>query len=109
MIIAVVATGHGGAAVRITALLAGGAAYGLQVATVGVRISARIAAKRIPDLGPDRHAEQAVADRAHGAAIRRDRGPDLCGDRYSATTARIMARRDPRPSEARRGRPRSAY
>ena len=50
MIVAVVATGHVVAALRITALLVGGAVYGLVIATVGVRISARIAAKRIPEL-----------------------------------------------------------
>jgi ABC-2 type transport system permease protein len=50
MIIAVLATGHLLAAVRIVTLLVAGAAYGLVIATIGVRISARIAANRIPEL-----------------------------------------------------------
>ncbi|HET9171701.1 MAG TPA: hypothetical protein VFN97_19835 [Actinospica sp.] len=50
MIIAVVATGHVLAAVRVTLLLLGGAGYGLLLGALGVRISARIAASRIPEI-----------------------------------------------------------
>jgi len=50
MIIAVLATGHLLAVVRIATLLVAGAAYGLVIATLGVRISARLAANRIPEL-----------------------------------------------------------
>ena len=50
VIFAVVATGHVLLAVRVVLLLVAGALYGLLLATAGVRIAARIAEERIPEL-----------------------------------------------------------
>jgi ABC-2 type transport system permease protein len=50
VIVAVVLTGHVSAVVRMPALLIAGAAYGLVLATIGVRLAARLAEDRIPEL-----------------------------------------------------------
>jgi ABC-2 type transport system permease protein len=50
LIVAVVLTGHVAAAVRMPALLAAGAVYGLVLAALGIRFAARLAQDRMPEL-----------------------------------------------------------
>lgn len=50
VVVAIVLTRHVAASVRMPALLAGSAVYGLLLATIGVRVTAGIAKDRIPEL-----------------------------------------------------------
>ena len=50
VIVAIAFTGHVGAPIRMPVLIVAGAAYGLLLATLGVRLAARIAAATIPEL-----------------------------------------------------------
>jgi hypothetical protein len=51
VILAVVFTSSDPAAVRMPALVVGAAGYGLALAWAGVRVAARVAKPRIPELG----------------------------------------------------------
>jgi ABC-2 type transport system permease protein len=50
VVLGIIFTGHVAAAIRMPVLLAAGAGYGLVLATVGVRIAARIAEVRVPEI-----------------------------------------------------------
>jgi len=50
VVLGIIFTGHVAATIRMPVLLVAGAAYGVVLATIGVRVAARIAEFRVPEI-----------------------------------------------------------